>query len=46
MRQMFVHQGMPLGLRTTARGPRDTGRATALTLAEFKLAIHTDVAEP
>ncbi|CBG74265.1 MULTISPECIES: hypothetical protein [Streptomyces] len=44
--QMFVHQGMPLGLKVTARGPRDTRRATALILAEFKLAIHTDVAEP
>ncbi|MEI5521537.1 hypothetical protein WB401_22565 [Streptomyces brasiliscabiei] len=46
MWQMFVHQGMPLGLKTSARGSGDTRRATTLTLAEFKLAIYTDVKKP
>lgn len=44
--QMFVHQGIPLGLKISARGAGDTKRATAITLAEFKLAIHTDVTRP
>ena len=44
--QMFVHKGMPLGLKISARGAGDTRRATAITLAEFKLAIHTDVKRP
>ena len=46
MWQMFVHKGVPLGLKISARGLGDTKRATALTLAEFKLAIHTDVQKP
>jgi hypothetical protein len=37
---------MPLGLKTSARGRGDTKRATPLILAEFKLAIHTDVKRP
>ncbi|MFF7393817.1 hypothetical protein ACFZAE_35930 [Streptomyces scabiei] len=44
--QMFVHRGMPLGLKISARGSGDTRRTTAITLAEFKLAIHTDVKRP
>lgn len=44
--QMLVHRGMPLGLKTSTRGLGDIKRATALTLAEFKLAIHTDVKKP
>ncbi|BBC37754.1 hypothetical protein SGFS_090480 [Streptomyces graminofaciens] len=44
--QFFVKKGMPLGLKVTARGLGDTRRTPALTLAEFKLAIHTDVEEP
>lgn len=46
MWQMFVHKGTPLGLKISARGVGDTKRATPITLAEFKLAIHTDVKRP
>ncbi|MPY61171.1 hypothetical protein [Streptomyces spongiae] len=44
--QMFVHKGTPLGLKVSARGLKDARIKTAITLAEFKLAIHTDVATP
>ncbi|MCL6737626.1 hypothetical protein [Streptomyces neyagawaensis] len=44
--QMFVSKGTPIGLKVSARGLGDTRRSTPLTLAEFKLAIHTDVEEP
>ncbi|MEV6588609.1 hypothetical protein [Streptomyces acidicola] len=44
--QMFVHRGTPLGLKVSARGVKDAKAKTAITLAEFKLAIHTDVATP
>ncbi|MGW0704538.1 hypothetical protein ACWD4G_00905 [Streptomyces sp. NPDC002643] len=46
MWQMFVHPGVPLGLKISARGAGDTTRATAITLAEFKLAIHGEVTRP
>ncbi|GGX49886.1 hypothetical protein [Streptomyces fructofermentans] len=44
--QMFVTRGTPVGLKVSARGARDTRISTPLTLAEFKLAIHTDVKTP
>ncbi|GAA3830305.1 hypothetical protein ACFS5L_13980 [Streptomyces phyllanthi] len=44
--QMFVNRKTPLGLKISARGLRDGKIATPITLAEFKLAIHTDVKEP
>jgi hypothetical protein len=44
--QMFVSQGTPLGLKISARGLKDAKIATPITLAEFKLAIHTDVKTP
>ncbi|MFD0418190.1 hypothetical protein [Streptomyces sp. NPDC127108] len=44
--QMFVHPGTPVGLKISARGPGDVKLAAPLMLAEFKLAIHTDVARP
>jgi hypothetical protein len=46
MWQMFVHRGTPLGLKVAARGAGDAKRPTPLMLAEFKLAIHTDVKTP
>ncbi|MFD9442175.1 hypothetical protein [Streptomyces sp. NPDC060001] len=46
MWQMFVTPGVPLGFKVSARGSRDTKVATPMTLAEFKLAIHTDVKTP
>lgn len=44
--QMFVHPGTPLGLKVSARGTGDTKIAVPMFLAEFKLAIHTDVMRP
>jgi hypothetical protein len=46
MWQMFVHPGTPLGLKVSARGAGDKKLGTPLILAEFKLAIHTDVITP
>lgn len=46
MWQMFVQRGTPLGLKVSARGTRDAKMTTPLTLAEFKLAIHTNVKTP
>ncbi|MGH4030792.1 hypothetical protein ACQB60_17850 [Actinomycetota bacterium Odt1-20B] len=44
--QMFVHPQTPVGLKISARGAGDVRIAAPLMLAEFKLAIHTDVATP
>ncbi|MEI5099700.1 hypothetical protein RB200_15360 [Streptomyces sp. PmtG] len=44
--QMFVHSGTPVGLKISARGPGDVRIAAPLLLAEFKLAIQTDVIRP
>jgi len=44
--QMFVHPGTPVGLKISARGLNDAKITTPITLAEFKLAIHTDVKTP
>ncbi|MET7852491.1 hypothetical protein AB0D78_19520 [Streptomyces avermitilis] len=44
--QMFVHPGTPVGLKISARGVGDAKIAVPITLAEFKLAIHTDVKTP
>ncbi|RFU87258.1 hypothetical protein DY218_07775 [Streptomyces triticagri] len=44
--QMFVHKGVPLGLKVSARGRADAKIATPLMHAQFKLAIHTDVLTP
>jgi hypothetical protein len=44
--QMFVTPGTPVGLKISARGAGDARIATRITLAEFKLAIHTDVLTP
>ncbi|MFE0173960.1 hypothetical protein ACFWZ2_16730 [Streptomyces sp. NPDC059002] len=44
--QMFVHPSTPVGLKISARGVGDVRIATPLTLAEFKLAIHTQVGTP
>lgn len=44
--QMFVHPGTPVGLKVSARGPGDVKIAAPLMLAEFKLAIQTDVIRP
>ncbi|MEU7577474.1 hypothetical protein AB0B50_07715 [Streptomyces sp. NPDC041068] len=44
--QMFVHPGTPVGLKVSARGVGDVKLATPLIHAQFKLAIHTDVATP
>ncbi|MFD7709037.1 hypothetical protein ACFV6E_06905 [Streptomyces sp. NPDC059785] len=44
--QMFVHPRTPVGLKISARGPGGTKVAVPLMLAEFKLAIHTDVETP
>ncbi|MGH3312339.1 MAG: hypothetical protein ACRDP3_17430 [Streptomyces sp.] len=46
MWQFFVHPGTPIGLKISARGTGDTKIATALTHAQLKLAIHTDVITP
>lgn len=46
MWQFFVKKGTPLGLKITARGAGDARIAVPLTLAEFKLAIQTDVLLP
>jgi hypothetical protein len=46
MWQFFVHPDVPLGLKVSARGRRDKKIAVPLMHAQFKLAIHTDVAEP
>ncbi len=46
MWQMFVEPGVPIGFKVSARGAGDTKRATPMMLAEFKLAIHTDVKTP
>jgi hypothetical protein len=43
---MFVHPGTPVGLKISARGAGDAKITTPVTLAEFKLAIHTDVKTP
>ncbi|MYW67724.1 hypothetical protein GTY65_27160 [Streptomyces sp. SID8379] len=43
--QMFVHPGTPVGLKVSARRG-DTPLAVPITLAEFKLAIQTDVITP
>ena len=44
--QMFVHPETPVGLKISARGLGDAKIHTPLVLAEFKLAIHTDVLTP
>lgn len=44
--QFFVYKDVPLGLKVSARGKGDTKVGTPLMHAQFKLAIHTDVAEP
>ncbi|MGW7518979.1 hypothetical protein ACWGJ2_25660 [Streptomyces sp. NPDC054796] len=46
MWQMFVHPDVPLGLKISARGSGDAKIKTPITHAQFKLAIHTDVATP
>ncbi|MEU1037712.1 hypothetical protein [Streptomyces sp. NPDC005907] len=46
MWQMFVTPGVPIGFKVSARGAGDVKLATPITLAEFKLAIHTDVLTP
>ncbi|MEU6394275.1 hypothetical protein [Streptomyces sp. NPDC046939] len=43
--QMFVHPGTPVGFKISARAG-DTKIAVPITLAEFKMAIHTDVIRP
>ncbi|MER5945934.1 hypothetical protein ABT127_07715 [Streptomyces sp. NPDC001904] len=43
--QMFVHPGTPVGLKVAARRG-DTHLAVRLALAEFKLAIETEVIRP
>ncbi|MCX4833560.1 hypothetical protein OG785_28790 [Streptomyces sp. NBC_00006] len=43
--QMFVHPGTPLGFKVSARSG-DTALKVPITLAEFKLAIQTDVITP
>ncbi|WP_419993262.1 hypothetical protein [Streptomyces boninensis] len=44
--QLMVHPDVPLGLKITARGTGDKKIPTPIVLAEFKLAIHTDVMKP
>ncbi|MFI1964659.1 hypothetical protein ACH429_11155 [Streptomyces pathocidini] len=44
--QFFVKKGTPVGLKVTTRGTGDQRLAVPITLAEFKLAIHTDVLLP
>ncbi|MDG4860876.1 hypothetical protein P8605_22370 [Streptomyces sp. T-3] len=44
--QMFVHPGIPLGFKISARGRGDVKIAAPLMHAQFKLAIHTDVHTP
>lgn len=46
MWQMFVRKDTPLGLKVTARASGDVPVPAALTLAEFKLAVQTDVHVP
>ncbi|MFF3764248.1 hypothetical protein ACFYYR_09200 [Streptomyces sp. NPDC001922] len=46
MWQFAVKRGTPVGLKVTARGSGDRRIAVPVTLAEFKLAIHTDVLLP
>ncbi|NUV75407.1 hypothetical protein [Streptomyces fungicidicus] len=46
MWQMFVRKDTPLGLKVTARALGDVPVPAALTLAEFKLAVQTDVHVP
>ncbi|MEU1382254.1 hypothetical protein [Streptomyces albidoflavus] len=46
MWQMFVRKDTPLGLKVTARASGDVPVLAALTLAEFKLAVQTDVHVP
>ncbi|MGW9326042.1 hypothetical protein [Streptomyces koyangensis] len=46
MWQMFVRKDTPLGLKVTARAAGDVPVPAALTLAEFKLAVQTDVHVP
>lgn len=46
MWQFFVKKGVPVGLKITARGAGDTRIPVPILLAEFKLAIHTDVLLP
>ncbi|OON82328.1 hypothetical protein [Streptomyces tsukubensis] len=43
---MFVKRTTPVGLKISARGAGGAGVAAPLMLAEFKLAIHTDVITP
>ncbi|MHC5257121.1 hypothetical protein ACYSUO_04500 [Streptomyces sp. UC4497] len=43
--QMFVHPGTPVGFKVSARSG-DTPLKVPITLAEFKLAIQTDVITP
>lgn len=44
--QMFVKRGTPVGFKISARAPGDVRTATPLMLAEFKLAIQSEVAVP
>ncbi|MCX5080696.1 hypothetical protein ACFC18_12340 [Streptomyces sp. NPDC056121] len=44
--QMFVHPGTPIGLKISVRGAGDALIRTPLLLAEFKLAVQTDVITP
>ncbi|MDX2575879.1 hypothetical protein PV332_10325 [Streptomyces scabiei] len=46
MWQMFVEPGTPLGFKVSARDSEDDKIDVPLTLAEFKMAIHTDVKTP
>lgn len=46
MWQFFVYPDTPLALKVSARGKGDRKIATPLMHAQFKLAIHTDVATP
>lgn len=46
MWQLFVRKDTPLGLKVTARASGDVPVPAALTLAEFKLAVQTDVHVP
>ncbi|MBO1331909.1 hypothetical protein [Streptomyces sp. VRA16 Mangrove soil] len=43
--QMFVHPGTPVGLKVSARRG-GTNIAVPIQMAEFKLAIHTEVIRP
>lgn len=46
MWQFFVHPDVPLGFKVSARGTGDTKVRVPLLHAQFKLAIHTEVATP